>query len=120
VVSLLEDGLDYMTDAHQRVIRWLEGAGIELREEVDFPPYRVDIYIPQFHVAVEVDGPSHGSTMDGKRDAELLEVYCLPVLRLKHDTAGRLAVDLTKKFLRRHDETSAERWEACKIKTPWL
>ena len=48
------------------------------------PPYTVDMLLPEAHVGVEYDGPRHLLTKkkDIVRDAYILEVYGLPILRV--------------------------------------
>jgi very-short-patch-repair endonuclease len=64
--------------------------------EIEFPPYRVDIYIMSIHAAVEYDGNHTFKSRDKKRDAFLLERYCLPVLRL---TEFRPRDEIKKKLI---------------------
>ncbi|KKM33142.1 hypothetical protein LCGC14_1565530, partial [marine sediment metagenome] len=45
-------------DAHLAVIRELERHGLGLLEEVEFPPYRADIYLPAYHVLSRSMAPS--------------------------------------------------------------
>lgn len=53
------------------------------QSEVNFRPYWVDIYLSEFHLAIEVDGPSHSRKKDELRDKNLWANYNLPVLRLE-------------------------------------
>ena len=107
---------------HRKVIKILESWGIQLMEEVPFPPYQVDIYIPDVHVAIEVDGPHHSKKANEKRDKKLLEEYLLPTFRIKANdvrATGLWKPDLLA-FLEGHTETATERWEKCSPRTPWL
>lgn len=60
-------------------------------ECTDFPPYQLDIYLPEWHACVEVDGPYHLSKKDIERDAYLWEHYRISTYRinakngLRHD-----------------------------------
>ncbi len=90
------------TAAHSRMIDILQANGIQVEPEVPFPcrewvpghalmrmhPYQVDIYLPESHVAVEVDGVSHAnrSKRDAKRDAMLLDQHKLPILRIRNES----------------------------------
>ena len=111
-----------LSAAHKKVIKQLEKWGIQLMEEVDFPPYRADIYIPDVHVVVEVDGPHHSKKANEKRDTELLEQYLLHTFRIKTKDVKhfeRWAPELFT-FLNEYVWTAAERKEECKPRTPWL
>lgn len=44
--------------------------------------YKLDIYLPELHIAVEYDGPSHWSRRDAARDKYIWETYQLPVWRV--------------------------------------
>lgn len=57
--------------------------GFAVVEEREFPPYRVDLYVPELHVAFEADGPLHWRKRDQQRDHELGEQYGLVVHRIK-------------------------------------
>ncbi|KKK85867.1 hypothetical protein LCGC14_2768960, partial [marine sediment metagenome] len=65
-----EETVTVLTDAHQAVIRELEKHGVMLMEEAEFPPYRVDCYLPAYHVAIEIDGAQHSAKTDEERDAK--------------------------------------------------
>ena len=121
-MRLLEDSLTYLTDAHVQVIKILERWGFEIQEEVEFPPYCVDVYIPDFHVAVEVDGPQHEKSRDVKRDATLLDIYALPVFRITITVVGK-SEKWARSFAEFIDEWRDDvenRWEFCRDRTPWL
>jgi len=64
------------------VLDWVRSTGIGANSQEDFPPYVVDIYIPDMKLAIEVDGPLHFSKKDKKRDQILLEKYEVEVWRL--------------------------------------
>ena len=111
-----------LSAAHKKVIKFLENWGIQLMEEVDFPPYRVDIFVPEVHVAVEVDGPHHSKKANEKRDKKLLEDYLLPTFRIDASdvrTSEHWENELWA-FFRAHSWTAIDRWEICRPKTPWL
>ena len=73
------------TAPHRRVERILGKMQLGFQSEVGFKPYWVDIYISEWHLAIEVDGPGHSPKKDAARDSVLSEKYFLPVLRLKSD-----------------------------------
>ena len=70
------------TQPHRRVERILDKMQIGYESEYSFYPYSVDIYIGEFHVGIEVDGPQHSAAKDRIRDDILRERYYLPILRL--------------------------------------
>ena len=109
-----------LSDAHRRVIRLLEMAGLEIMEEVGFPPYQIDIYIPDCHAAVEVDGPHHRNRRrrDRRRDILLIDRYSLPTFRVP--MRGRGWEEEFGRFLRLAKETARERWEIVKDRLPHL
>ena len=111
-----------LSTAHKKVIKLLEKWGIELMEEVDFPPYRADIYIPDVHVVVEVDGPHHSKKSNEKRDTNRLEQYLLPTFRIKTKDVDHLECWKSElfAFLNKHAWTTEFRREICMPKTPWL
>jgi very-short-patch-repair endonuclease len=61
--------------------------GLSYQSEHEFPPYAVDVYLGEFHAALEIDGPGHSRTKDAKRDSRLWEAYRLAVLHLPTDLA---------------------------------
>jgi hypothetical protein len=82
-----------MNDYRTRPHRWVEGLLEEMRiaymsECEDFPPYRLDLYIPQWHLCVEVDGPMHTPAKDKRRDLYLEGHYSLPTLRIRVGRVG--------------------------------
>ena len=67
---------------HRHVEKVLENIGIAYISEQPFDPYSVDIYLPEWHLAIEVDGPLHNKKKDEERDAFLYERYGVRLLRL--------------------------------------
>lgn len=97
--------------AHRWLERQLDAAHISYHSEHPFPPYAVDVYLPEWHVAVEVDGPQHSAPRDAARDAKLLERYGLPVYRLDTTKSG-WRLDILAKlsvFIALHAGTTEER-----------
>lgn len=80
--------LTELTKPHKEVIRQLQLRGLEVSREVPFDPYKVDIYLPKYHAAVEVDGPDHHDEKDERRDNLLFELYYLLVVRIKAENAA--------------------------------
>ena len=121
-MGLLEDSPTFLSDLHKKAVKLIEIIGVELIEEVDFPPYRVDCYLPDYHIAVEIDGPQHTKPADLKRDLFLMREYKLPVL---HITEPELKNKIYFRetllyFIEDWNKTVEERWEFCKMRTPWL
>ena len=50
------------------VLNWVRDTGIGANPQEDFPPYVVDVYVPDLNLAIEIDGPLHLSKRDKKRD----------------------------------------------------
>ena len=67
---------------HRRVEKILDSMGISYLSEQSFPPYTVDIYLPEWRLAIEVDGPLHSKPKDKVRDNYLNAWHQVPVLRL--------------------------------------
>lgn len=103
-----------MTRIEDQLERIARDLGFAIENEREFAPYRVDVYVPELHVAFEADGPMHTKPRDAKRDAVLDEQYSLIVYRVPHqrfrnsDTRDAVAADI----LTRVDDwsrTAAER-----------
>lgn len=118
----MTDMVTTMSDAHVAVAKALERHGYGIMEEVEFPPYRVDVYLPEYHAAVEVDGVQHGPTADARRDRRLDEDYSLPVFHIRAGDSRRPALwmPLLALFLKQAASSKDDRWESCKMRTPWL
>lgn len=71
---------------HRKLERFLDEFGFRYESERPFGPYTVDIYLPDWHICVEADGPYHSKAKDEKRDAYLLEKFGLYLLRIKTKT----------------------------------
>lgn len=54
-----------------------------MAEHPEFVPYELDVYLPEWHLCVEIDGPQHGPKRDAKRDDVLRIEYGIPTLRIK-------------------------------------
>ena len=117
-----EETVTVLTDAHQAVIKELERHGVMLMEEVEFPPYRVDIYLSGYHVAIEIDGAQHSAKADEERDAKLNATYYLPVFHIAAEDAVKPAhwLGALSVWLAEASKTGEERWAQCEMKTPWL
>ena len=85
---LSKDTPTELTAPHLAAINMLQSLGYWVEAEVLFPPKTVDIYLPEYHAAVEIDGPQHSLHADQKRDDFLMSKYALPVFHVGADMAG--------------------------------
>ena len=75
-----------LTRPHRIGIRVVEGLGLRWEDEKQFGRYNVDIYLPDYDVAVEIDG-NYFHTLpgvpekDARRDKLLYEKYGIVTLR---------------------------------------
>jgi very-short-patch-repair endonuclease len=103
-----------MTKIHRRLIDVVERLGFSVIVEAEFPPYRVDVYCPEAHIAFEADGPLHRRKRDRERDAELLRLYGLLVSRftyrqLRSDEAATKLEQNIIEFIEAHANDAEER-----------
>jgi len=111
-----------MSDLHRELTRLLQNWGLELMDEVPFPPFQVDIYVPQAHVAIEADGPQHNRRADERRDEKLFELYDLPVIHVTDEAIAEQA-SLRYALLAHigiYMQTAEQRLTRCKAKLPWI
>jgi len=121
----VSDLVTTMTDLHVDVIRALERMGVGLMYEVPFPPYTVDIYVPNAHAAVEVDGPQHSNKRDRERDDWLTGTYNLCVY---HVTQRGWKTVAGREYYRKHlwefitdaRADAEERFNEVRDRVPWL
>lgn len=66
---------------HRYMEKVLGEMGISFMSEQPFPPYTVDIYLPEWHLAIEIDGPFHSAAKDKLRDDYLEVTYGLRLMR---------------------------------------
>lgn len=100
------------TGIHRRVERLLDSINVSYESEAWFKPRHVDIYITEWHLAIEVDGPFHQATVDQRRDAELLEQYGLPTYRIKLAAESKKNAEILQDivaFIELHADTAKER-----------
>ena len=72
-----------MNGFQRTVARWLSEQGITWTEEYPCGPYRLDLYLPELRLAVEVDGKFfHGSRKDFERDANILNWFGIKTVRI--------------------------------------
>lgn len=115
ILHWLQQTLDnsYRSNPHRRVEKALHKMGVAfMSENEEFPPYRLDIYLPDYHAAIEVDGPSHSYKKDKARDTWMLERYFVPTLRIKTKGPWQSHAKLESEilaFLEEHTEDVEER-----------
>lgn len=119
------DQVTQLSAFHQRVNGWLERMGFEIMEEVPFPPYTVDTYVPACHLVIEADGPQHRKAADAKRDTVLRDTYGLVVFHIRdEDFCTKQAVsDSALRLLTTWQEardTYEERVERVRLRIPWV
>ncbi len=116
-----EDIQTVLTKPHRDVMIELENRGFGVMEELDFPPYRVDLYLPNYHLAIEVDGPLHNKREDEKRDNNLLDEYQLFVFRISSRHLNpNYWLGALEDILVEAIKTRDERWEQAELKLPWI
>lgn len=77
------------TNLHRSVEQLLDRMGLAYQSEVPCDVYQLDIYLPEWNLAIEVDGMGHYPKKDRKRDQRLLADHGIPTLRLtKPDEAA--------------------------------
>lgn len=59
----------------------IKNLGFGVEHEYPFPPYQVDCYVPEAHIAFEADGLGHMAKSDAQRDNTLGLQYGLIVVR---------------------------------------
>lgn len=69
---------------HRHVEQVLNSMKVSFMSEVaEFPPYTLDIYLPELHSCIEIDGSGHYPKKDNKRDEYLLETFGIDTFRIK-------------------------------------
>lgn len=104
---------------HRRVEAILDEMDINYSSEERFVPYTLDIYLPEWHLAIEIDGPGHSVKRDGVRDKWFLEAHGIPTLRLdakiwqgKNPIKERII-----QFIEEHAETVDSRKDAATVRS---
>lgn len=109
-MSLLESEPKYtMTEGHQRLNQLLSGFGFVVEDESEFPPFTVDCYISDLHLAFEYDGPQHSKARDEKRDAYLMMQFGLPVLRVSALEPDSMLRELCRALLHSWEDSAKYR-----------
>lgn len=100
------------TGPHRHVERILDTLGINYLSEEHFPPYTVDIYLTEWHLGLEIDGPFHSKAKDETRDKFIEAYFGLPILRFNVTngwvTKNRVQEEVTR-FIEQHEPTTVER-----------
>lgn len=79
---------------HAQVCKWLSELGIPYMEEYPVGPYSLDIYVADLNRGVEIDGPYHNKKRDKVRDANILEIEGIEVVRVKVGTGKEQALGI--------------------------
>lgn len=100
---------------HRRIETCLDEEGINYKSEEYFSPYTLDVYLPEWHIGIEVDGPFHSATKDKVRDRYLEEMYGLVILRInmKYWNPKNSIKNKIRQFIEEQADSSDER------KTVW-
>lgn len=104
-----------LSGPHRRMSAALELRGIEHRNEVpDFRPYLLDIYLPEWHLCVEVDGRWHKPKRDAARDTALSQLYGIETFRVSAErvrsvASALLLIPAITEFIEQHAHTAKER-----------
>jgi very-short-patch-repair endonuclease len=71
------------SESERRAYEVLRSTGYSFKKQCRIDPYRLDFYLPEYHVCIEIDGKCHlgRSEQDNKRDRILL-TYKIRTLRI--------------------------------------
>lgn len=96
---------------HRRVEKILDEMNVSYLSEYPFPPYTVDIYLPEWRIGIEVDGPLHSKAKDKVRDNYLDAWYQVPILRIdaKRWHKSKNIEEQILAFIEEHADTAEER-----------
>jgi len=67
----------HYTDKQLQVAMWINSIGFQTELEQIMGRYCLDVYVPELHAAIEIDGDSHYQAKDDKRDLWLKENFKL-------------------------------------------
>ena len=81
-------GKKKFTDGAERLEKFINEMGFETIPEYTVGQYSIDIYLPEFNLGVEYDGPMHGMSKkrDQKRDKEILDEHGIAIMRVRQIT----------------------------------
>lgn len=102
---------------HRKVERILDSIGLAYESEYPFPPYTVDIYLSEWLIGIEIDGPYHRYQHDVNRDRNLFDRYGLLLLRLRTkdglqpDKVENLILEFIDKHVDTVDARRLVRWQ---------
>lgn len=71
-----------LSKQHRRVLKRLDELQISYIAEYPLGQYSLDIYLPEWHAAIEVDGPFHSPRRDALRDQRLFERFGVKTYRI--------------------------------------
>lgn len=83
---------------HRRVTEWLSQAGISYMEEYPVGRWSLDVWLPEFRLGLEIDGPSHSWVKDKERDEKILDTYGIPIIRIPVGSKKKLVMDTILKW----------------------
>jgi len=73
----------------------LDEFGLRYEQQYDFPPYTVDVYIPEINMVIEADGKyGHLQKSDSKRDVYITSSYNVKYLLHIKDTTKEKIKDI--------------------------
>lgn len=72
-----------LSKPHRDLVTILQENYYTVLSEFEVYPNKLDIYLPDYHVGIEVDGPQHGVKREQRRDEFILKTYGIPILRVK-------------------------------------
>lgn len=75
----------------------------------EFPPYQLDVYLPEWHLAIEIDGPYHLRKHDIVRDNWMRERYGVETLRIKSFLTKEKTTKTILEFIEQHADTTETR-----------
>lgn len=107
----LNRGESQRSSPHRQAEKVLDKMGISYTSEFLVPPFAIDIFIPEYWVGAEIDGPFHKRRRDEGRDEYLLTYYGIPIKRfnvIKGLVKTKFIAGITE-FLEEHANTVTER-----------
>ena len=103
-----------LSGPHRKLISLLQKHQYIVESEVDLYPWKLDIYLPDYHVGVEVDGPQHGVKRESKRDRDIFELYGIPIIRIKAQDVSEDCLVLIAEFCDQYVFSFPERMKVFK------
>lgn len=78
-----------LTRGQLRLARIIQEVGMDVELEHPVGPYRIDCYLPEPHVGIEFDGPTHrgprARERDELRDREIYALSGIVIMRVRDD-----------------------------------